>query len=93
MKTVITRITLVCISLIIVGLILTGPSSAKLDLKTVAGIWLLDEGKGDTAKDSSGNGNDGTLQGPKWVKGQVGTALSLNGSSDRVVIPDADSLD
>ena len=93
MKTIKTRITLICISLIIVGLILTGPSSAKLDLKTAAGIWLLDEGKGDTAKDSSGNGNDGTLQGAKWVKGQVGTALSLNGASDRVVIPDADSLD
>lgn len=92
MKIAVTRITLICISLII-GLILTGQSSAKLDLKTAAGIWLLDEGKGDTAKDSSENGNDGTLQGPKYVKGQVGTALSFNGVSDRVVIPDADSLD
>ena len=93
MKSAVPRLTLVCISLFIVGLILTGQSFAKLDLKTAAGIWLLDEGKGDVAGDLSGNGNDGTLEGPKWVKGQVGTALSLNGSSDRVVIPDADSLD
>lgn len=92
MKIAVTRITLICISLII-GLIITGQSSAKLDLKTAAGIWLLDEGKGDIAKDSSENGNDGTIQGPKYVKGQVGTALSFNGASDRVVIPDADSLD
>jgi len=77
----------------IIGLMLTGQSSAKLDIGTVAGIWLFDEGKGTTAKDSSGNGNDGTLQGTKWVKGQVGSALSFNGTSDRVVVPDSDSLD
>jgi len=93
MKTEITRIFLVCISLMFTGLILTVQSSAKLDLGTAAGIWLLDEGKGDTAKDSSGNGNDGTLQGTKWVKGQVGSALSFNGTSDRVVVLDSDSLD
>ena len=93
MKTAIAKSSLVCISLIIVGLIFTGQSFAKLDLETVAGIWLLDEGKGDTAKDTSGNGNDGTLQDPEWVKGQFGTALSFDGATDRVVIPDADSLD
>ncbi|HIE26100.1 TPA: LamG domain-containing protein [Candidatus Poribacteria bacterium] len=93
MKTIRTRLALVCISLIITASILTIQASAKLDLKTAAGIWLLDEGKGETAKDSSENGNDGTIQGAKWVKGQVGTALSFNGTSDRVVIPDADSLD
>jgi len=87
------RLTLVCVSFIIMGLILTGQSSAKLDLKTAAGIWLLDEGKGEVAGDLSENGNDGTLQGCEWVKGKFGSALSLNGANDRVVVPDADSLD
>lgn len=32
------------------------------------GFWKLDEGSGDTAYDSSGNGNDGSLTGdPEWV--------------------------
>ena len=87
------KLTLVCISLIVIGLILTGQSFAKLDLKNAAGIWLLDEGTGDMAYDSSGNGNDGTILGPEWVKGQMSSALSFDGVDDRVVIPDADSLD
>lgn len=94
MKNAVPRLTVVCISLFIVGLILTGQSFAKLDLKNAAGIWLFDEGKGEVAKDTSDNGNDGTLMNdPKWVKGQVGSALSLDGADDVVVVPDADSLD
>lgn len=41
------------------------------DTNTVA-YWKCDEGTGTTAHDSSGNGNDGTLQGspvPAWVSG------------------------
>jgi hypothetical protein len=57
------------------------------------GIWLFDEGKGETAKDSSGNNNDGTLKNdPKWVKGKIDTALSFDGVDDYVEVPDADSL-
>ena len=57
-------------------------SDAVLDPKTYVGIWKFDEGKGDTAKDSSGNGNDGTLTNkPKWVDGKFGKALELDGSS------------
>ena len=36
-------------SLIALSLMFTGISSAEFDLKTVAGMWLFDEGKGDTA--------------------------------------------
>ena len=32
---------------------------AEIDLGTLAGVWLFDEGKGNTVKDHSGNGNDG----------------------------------
>ena len=69
--------------LFVVG-VLTIPGYAKLDPKNAVGIWLFDEGNGDTAKDSSGNGNDGTLEGPKWVDGKFGKALEFNGASDYV---------
>ena len=61
---------------------LTTSSYAVLDPETFVGIWKFDEGKGDTTKDSSGNGNDGTLMdNPKWVDGKFGKALEFDGSS------------
>ncbi|MBU0716016.1 MAG: carbohydrate binding domain-containing protein [Verrucomicrobia bacterium] len=46
------------------------------------GYWKLDEGTGTTAGDSSGTGNNGTLQGnPQWVEGRINGALSFNGSN------------
>ncbi len=51
--------------------------SAPADL---VGYWKLDEGSGTDAYDSSGNGNDGTLQGaPEWVAGVLGGALRVAG--------------
>ncbi len=86
------RFTRICISLIIMSLLLAGQSFAKIDAKTCVGLWLFNEGKGDTAKDSSGNGNDGTLQGnPKWVKGPFGGAVGFNGSNF-VSVSDSKSL-
>ena len=47
------------------------------DAKAI-GAWLFDEGEGDTAKDSSGNGVDGVLVGgPEWVDGMFGKALKV----------------
>ena len=44
----------------------------------VVGAWLFDEGSGDVAKDSSGNGIDGVLTGgPEWVAGKFGSALKF----------------
>ena len=43
------------------------------------GFWLFDEGKGDIAKDSSKNGNNGKLiDNPTWVNGKFGQALSFD---------------
>jgi curved DNA-binding protein CbpA len=39
------------------------------------------------AKDSSGNGNDGTISGATFVDGVRGKALSFNGVSDYIAIP------
>lgn len=48
----------------------------------LVGYWKLDEGTGNVATDSSGNGNNGTLiNDPAWVDGKYGKALSFNGSN------------
>jgi hypothetical protein len=89
------RLILTYLSIIVIGLVFASLSSAKIDPKTAAGIWLLNEGEDDEiAEDISGNENHGTLVGePEWVDGKIGEALSFNGQTSRVVVPDADSLD
>jgi alpha-galactosidase len=47
------------------------------------GWWRLDDGQGDMARDYSGNGHHGKLQGtrgPAWTKDARGTVLSFDGS-------------
>lgn len=68
--------------LFIASVLLTASSFAKLDPQTCVGMWLLDEDRGDVAKDSSGGKNDGTLKNnPKWVEGKFDGALQFNGSA------------
>jgi len=79
------RLTIVYFSLFITSLIFTDLSYAKIDLKSIVGMWLFDEGKGDIAADSSGNKNDGTLMNdPKWVDGKFGKALNFDATDDYV---------
>ena len=94
MKNTVARLKLLCVSLMVISLMFTGQSSAKIDIeKTCVGMWLFNEGSGDVAKDSSGKGNDGDIVGgAKWVDGQFGKALSLDGSDDYVEIAHDDSL-
>ena len=55
--------------------------------------WKLDDGTGTTAVDSEG-GHDGTLtNGPTWVAGQIGDALSFDGSDDYVDLTSDTELD
>ncbi|UCF20249.1 MAG: LamG domain-containing protein, partial [Gemmatimonadota bacterium] len=59
----------------------------------IVGHWRFDEGSGTVAADASGNGNLGTLMnGPIWVPGYSGTALSFDGIDDYVLVPDDDAL-
>jgi hypothetical protein len=70
-------------SFMVIGLMFTALSSAKLDPETIVGIWLFDEGAGKVARDASENGIDGKFEGaPKWVKGKFGMALELDGAKD-----------
>ena len=56
--------------------------------------WEFDEGSGTIARDSSGKGHDGTLQGdPQWVAGMIGSgALSFDGTDGLVEAGDDASL-
>ncbi|MCF7973123.1 MAG: discoidin domain-containing protein [Phycisphaerae bacterium] len=69
-------------------------STATADItEGLVGYWTFDEGGGTIAFDSSGNGNDGTLQGdPQWVTGVLGGALEFDGTGDYVEVPDNESL-
>ena len=46
--------------------------------------WRFDEGKGAIARDASGNGNDATIHGAKFVKFGKGFALRFDGVDDYV---------
>jgi hypothetical protein len=49
--------------------------------------WNLDEGAGNAAKDSSGNGQDGTIGGTAhWVKGMVSGALQFDGKTNYIAV-------
>lgn len=61
------------------------------------GHWSLDEGSGQVAKDSTGNGHDGRLgltegpdgSDPTWTSGRFGSALRFLGAQDQFVSLDA----
>lgn len=75
------------------GLMLTlcltsGPAFAQLEVGTLTGLWLFDEGDGDVAADSSNSGLDAAIVGnPTWVSGVFGAGLELNGSDAYIEVP------
>ncbi|MBI1923605.1 LamG domain-containing protein [Candidatus Poribacteria bacterium] len=82
----------ICICLVVLGLMFSSQSFAKIDPGTAVGVWLFE---GDV-KDSSGKRNDGKLMkgatlsnDAKFNKG----ALSLDGVDDYVLVPTSASLD
>ncbi len=85
MKIVMANLMFACISLILMSMVFADISNAEFDPKTVIGMWLFDEGKGNTAKDSSQNANDGKLvNSPKWTKdGKFGSALEFDGNESK----------
>lgn len=61
--------------------------------KGLAGYWKFDDGSGTSATDSSGNGNTSTLvNSPSWTTGQIGGALSFNGTNQRAYVPSVSAL-
>ena len=93
MKSQSARLTILCVSLIIF-LSFTNVSNARIPSDAIVGIWLFDEGKGEVAKDLSGNGHDGEIfGGVKWVNSKFDGALDFPGNPEScVVIPNQPSL-
>ncbi|MFH0817545.1 MAG: LamG-like jellyroll fold domain-containing protein [Candidatus Micrarchaeota archaeon] len=59
----------------------------------LVGYWMLDEGAGTVAGDSSGNGNDGLVYNPVWTTGKFGNALQFDNTAyKRVYTPHTISL-
>ena len=76
------KIVVVALSVMLVlSISLTG--SAEITEDMIAAAWLFD---GD-AEDVSGNGFDGEVKGGKFVAGQIGDAVELNGTTEWVEIP------
>jgi len=71
----------IIIGMIAIFLFSVSVTYAKVDPKTIVGIWLLDEGSGTVMKDSSPNRNNGKVVGAQWVKGKFGSALEFDGTN------------
>jgi hypothetical protein len=76
--------------MILIG-ITTATTIAAIEPSSIVGLWLLDEGSGNTVADLSGNGHDGEIDGAVWVGGKMGQALEFDGD-DSVTVPDAPDL-
>jgi len=82
------RLTCVLAVMLVMGLA-CGIAYADLGAGLVA-YYSFDSG---TAKDDSGNGNKGNIEGaPKVVDGMVGKAFDFDGKDDGVTVPDHASL-
>lgn len=92
MNVKITSSTILFICLTIIGPLVADFSHAKIDKKSIVAVWLLDEGKGTIAMDSSGNGFDGTITGAlKWDKGKFGFAVNFL-AGEKIEVPDNESM-
>ena len=75
--------------LLVLGLPPASPARAAGGLVAAYGF---DEGTGPSVADASGNGNTGTLSGATWTSGKYSYGLGFNGTSSRVDVPNAASL-
>ncbi len=57
------------------------------------GEWKFDEGVGNTANDTSGNANTGTLSGAIWSTGKFGRSAQFDGIDDKVNIGSNSNID
>jgi hypothetical protein len=76
------RFMLTRVFVLLVAGALASSSYAGIDPETIAGIWLFDEGEGDSTADSSQNGNDGAITGAVWANGKFGKALEFDGNDN-----------
>src|SRR2546421_41505 len=72
---------------------LMNPSPAGAQTPGLVAAYAFNEGSGTTVADASGNNNNGTITAATWTTaGKFGNALAFNGTSARVTVPNAASL-
>ncbi len=71
---------------------LTSISATPAATPGLVAAFAFDEGSGSVVADGSGSGNNGSVANTAWVAGKYGGALSFNGTSSRVTVPDSASL-
>ena len=83
------QLTFIGLSLLLsICLFAVAPAQAQLELRTLTGLWLFDEGSGNMAADSSDSALDATIEGsPSWVNGVFGSGLELDGVDAYVEVP------
>ena len=84
------------VSIVVLAVAMAAPAGGVTQelARGLVGRWTFDEGKGSIARDSSGRGNHGIVQGgAKWTGGRIGGALAFDGSDDYVSIPNESSFD
>lgn len=55
---------------------------ADVDPENVVGLWLFEEGGGEVAEDSSGNGHDGQILAGEYDDGKFGQAIRFDGNGE-----------
>ena len=72
----------------------SGLAADALAATGLVAAYSMDQGSGTSLPDVSGTGNNGAISGATWAAtGKFGSALSFNGSSNIVTVPDSASLD
>jgi hypothetical protein len=72
--------------ILIISVIIIPTATGQIPQDKALALWI-GEGKGDIAKDLSGNGKDGALKdGAKWVPGKFGSGISLEGKGSYLEI-------
>jgi chitodextrinase len=83
----------ISVPFIVVWLVLLLAGSVRAQTTTgLVAAYGFDEGTGTAIRDASGQNNNGTSSGTTWTTGKFGNALVFNGTSAKVTVPNAPSL-
>jgi hypothetical protein len=78
------RVMLASLTLAVLALLISNGANSQVCPEGMVAYWKFDEGSGTIASDSFGD-NHGTIYGSTWTTGQVGSALSFDGSPNDYV--------
>ena len=81
---------------VLASIVIIASNTQALDLvndPALVGLWLFDDGSGGVVTDSSGNGNDGAINGDfTWDTGKIGGAL-IAADTGSIEVPVSANLD